>query len=316
MCGQFAAFCFSSFCCLFVFLQRTTLLKRTQFWRTLTWNCRAAHRALAFVWVPPNVQVHPGTTAHGSEPRHMQCKVRCQNHTCKYVSGHSATSLLAMYSSIQLLETCNSQWTVIKPANVILRRKKKISLQKCVCAAFSVLTFVRTWRYFFLAWFLGCEGIFVLTLFGLQVIHSGFDKCCLFVFVFFFFPAAVCLSKPIWSKSSEAAEGYLRGQVANSCWPFHHGGVNCMTALFFFPFSFFLWAHSSLIILYETRYSQFSLILRCWRSFMAVTLTGHTVMLALARTLELLGTHIYLKRVLFCQCFVLIKSIFWKQNCH
>lgn len=46
---------------------------------------------------------------------------------------------------------------------------------------------------------------------------------------------------------------------------------------------------------------------------MAVTLTGHTVMLALARTLELLGTHIYLKRVLFCQCFVslaLIKSNF------
>lgn len=39
--------------------------------------------------------------------------------------------------------------------------------------------------FFFLAWFLGCEGIFVLTLFGLQVIHSGFDKCWVFFLYFF-----------------------------------------------------------------------------------------------------------------------------------
>lgn len=109
MCGQFAAFCFSLFCCLFV-LQRTTLLKKNSVLENFNLKIVERHieRLHSCEYRPMFrfTQVQLPT----DQNRHMQCKVRCQNHTCKYVSGHSATSLLAMYSSIQLLE--NMQFTV------------------------------------------------------------------------------------------------------------------------------------------------------------------------------------------------------------
>lgn len=70
---------------------------------------------------------------------------------------------------------------------------RKIPLQKCVCAAFSVLTFVKTWR-FFLTLFLGCEGIYVLTLFGLQLYPFGIW----WMLFLFFWQWCVCWSWSDW----------------------------------------------------------------------------------------------------------------------
>lgn len=147
---------------------------------------------------------------------------------------------------------------------------RKFPLQTCVCAAFSVLTFVKTWR-FFLTLLLGCEGIYVLTLFGLQLIHSGFDECSFF----FFWQWCVC-----WSWSDRRAARPQRA-TSGGRWPINVD-LFTMVGLIAWRYSFFsffvLWVHSSLIVLSETRYSQFSQLSRCWRSFLVVILKGHAVL--------------------------------------
>lgn len=200
--------------------------------------------------VPPNVQVHPRYNC--PRIRTVTCNARLDAKTIRVnmFSGHGATYLLAMYSSIQLLETCNFTVDGNKASKCDFKKKKqkkKISLQKCVCAAFSVLTFVKTWRYFLWLDFWDVRVFTFWRCLVLQVIDPFGIWWMLFFFYFvFYFFVFFCQQQCVCRSRSDRRAARPQRATSGGRWPIHVdlftmvGLIAWRHSFFFFSPLFFL----------------------------------------------------------------------------